>query len=141
MTKEELLAYYRENKNINDEITLSGRVTGCKYKFRHYTAYFTKKDYWLHLVNGLLYDTPAILGRYEIPEENDELFNSLKVGDIIAPAYWEDIEVYFKKVDDDCFIGCDESGHISSDPLDKTFIYKSKLFKSATIKDLKKVTE
>lgn len=146
MTEEELLTHYRSNKNLNNEITLKGKVTGLKYKFRHYQEYFTSKDFWVNLENGYIFDTMGILEKYTLPkqykyEENDKLLKSLKVGDIIALVYWDDIEVYFKKIDDDCFVGCDKAGHISSDPLYKTFIYKSKLFKSTTTKELKKVTE
>lgn len=113
MTKDELLTYYRENKNINDEITLLGSFTGCKYKFRHYMAYYTKKDYWLHPINGLLYDTSDLLSGYEIPK-NEELFNSLKVGDIIVVNPVRDNKLYYKKIDNDVFIECDNAGHINS---------------------------
>lgn len=147
MTKEELLTYYRANKNLNNEITLKGKVTGLEYKFRHYQEYFTGKDYWVHLQNGLLFDTIGVLEKYVLPkhytdEEHEKLLKSLKVGDIIVVKYCDDIKLYSKKVDDDCFIACDNACHISKGVLDKVFIYKIKdIIKSTRSNEIKKVTE
>ena len=141
----DLYDYYTTNKNITNEIKLVNKASGSNTTFRKYIEMFSGEIKWLNMDNGFLYKSLDVTRYYNIPKqydkENDKLLKSLKVGDIIALLYWDDIEVYFKKVDDDCFIGCDKAGHISSDPLDKTFIYKSKLFKSATTKELKEVIE
>ena len=114
MTETELLEYYKTTKNSCDEIKLMSKGGQIAYIFRHYTEYYTNKDYWLSLKTGTLFDYKSLSVFYEIPNSYN-IFKSLKLGDVIlALSKGCDAPFYFKKIDDDAFIECEIDGKIET---------------------------
>ena len=113
MTKTELFTYYRENKNSMDEITLIGQTSRITYIFRHYTEMYTGESKWVRIADGTLYNTESLLKCFEKPFES-KAFEGLKVGDIIVSVTAGDFKSYYKKIDEDVFIECDNEGNIKS---------------------------
>lgn len=124
MTKKELLTYYRENKNITDEIVLVGKFTGIEKIFRKYIEVFTGDDKWLAIKEGVMFNTEDLLSSYRIPNTFD-VFSVLKIGDTIQTISKGGSLVYYKKIDSDAFIECDKNGHIDVNrlPLKSYYLY------------------
>lgn len=123
MTEIELIKYYRENRNKMDEITLTGVTSRIDYRFRHYTELFTGEDKWVRISDGSLYNTEGLLKCFIKPFEF-KAFEGLKVGDVILTVNSEHETEYFKKIDNDAFIECDEKGHIEiTEYLKRYFLY------------------
>lgn len=66
MTETELIEYYKENKNSANEISLIGKNSNLKFIFRHYIEYFTGKDKWLRIDEGVIFSTESLILFYDV---------------------------------------------------------------------------